>query len=148
MSVEERMEREVSRGAAGQPIVVLVGHCGPDSFMLRSVIERAIGAGVSIEMADSREELDAVLASADLLLINRVLGQSLGGSGVELIRRLKSEMGEKSPRMMLVSNYADAQAEAEAVGALPGFGKAAAYAEETARRLRAAVGRDGAGAAC
>lgn len=149
MSVEGRGEGETRRGAAGHPVVVLVGHCGPDSFMLRSVIERALRSegGVRIEMADSREELEAVLSSADLLLINRVLGRSLEGSGVELIRRLKREMGEGGPRMMLVSNYADAQEEAEAAGALPGFGKAAAYAEETARRLRAAVGRDGAGAA-
>lgn len=124
------------------PVVVLVGHCGPDSFMLRNVVMRALG-DVRVETADDAGTLDALMHEADLLLINRVLGGSLGETGVELIRRCRAQLGDGGPRMMLVSNYADAQAEAEEAGAVPGFGKSDAYAEETARRLRAAIGRDG-----
>jgi hypothetical protein len=41
--------------------------------------------------------------------------------GVDLIKRIKDRKFEV--KMMLVSNYPDAQAEAIAAGALPGFGK-------------------------
>ena len=43
--------------------------------------------------------------------------------------------------MMLVSDKPDAQAEAVAKGALPGFGKAGLRHPETAQRIRAALGQ-------
>ena len=42
--------------------------------------------------------------------------------------------------VMLVSNYEDAQREAVAKGALPGFGKAALGQPHTLARLRAVLG--------
>ena len=42
--------------------------------------------------------------------------------------------------MMLVSNFEDAQAEAEAAGALPGFGKTQMYDPRTRERILGAVG--------
>jgi hypothetical protein len=41
---------------------------------------------------------------------------------------------------MLVSNYADAQQQAETAGALPGFGKSSLRTPETRERLRAVLG--------
>jgi two-component system, chemotaxis family, chemotaxis protein CheY len=55
-------------------------------------------------------------------LLNRQLDWGFEtDTGVELIRSLRAKF--PNVKMMLVSNYAEAQAEAIAVGALPGFGK-------------------------
>lgn len=117
--------------------VVLVGHCGPDSFALRSAIRSAL-PGAQVEFANDTETLEAELDRADLLLINRVLdGRFADRAGVELIQSLSSR---QRPVTMLISNFPDAQQAAEAAGAAPGFGKAEMYAEETRRRLREALG--------
>jgi DNA-binding NarL/FixJ family response regulator len=59
---------------------------------------------------------------ADLLLLNRQLDWGFeADTGVELIRALRAKFPHV--KMMLVSNYPEAQAEAVAAGALPGFGK-------------------------
>jgi two-component system chemotaxis response regulator CheY len=121
----------------GKKTVVLVGHCGPDSWALKSAIGSAV-PGVEILSADTSRELDAVLGRADLLLINRVLdGGFKGLGGIELIQSLRGH-----PKAMLISNYPDAQEVAEAAGAIPGFGKSEMYAERTRSRLRAALGLD------
>lgn len=120
-------------------MVVLVGHCGPDAWALKSAVRSALG---TVEFRDIGEHkmLAEAMEGAHLVLINRVLG---GGfhveSGIELIRSLAQSRG--APPMMLVSNFEDAQAEAEAAGALPGFGKTQLYDARTRERIEAAVGR-------
>lgn len=117
--------------------IVLVGHCGPDSFALRSAMQSFV-PGAVVESADSQEEAEAAAVSSDLLVINRVLdGDFATPSGVELIRTLALQ--GVGARLMLVSNFADAQHEAEAAGAVPGFGKRGLYAEDTRRRIREAL---------
>jgi len=118
--------------------IALVGHCGPDAFALRSAAGSLV-PGAEVSMVTDEAGLRAALESADLLLINRVLDGAFGtDSGVELIRILAAS--EVGPALMLVSNYAEALAEAEAAGAMPGFGKREMYAEETGRKLRDALG--------
>lgn len=102
--------------------VVLIGHCGPDSSYLRM----AVGAAdrtAQVVSADNEAELKKALAQgADLLLVNRQIDYGFSESeGVELIRRLARQHPDL--KMMLVSNYPDAQAAAEEAGARPGFGK-------------------------
>lgn len=103
--------------------VLFVGHCGPDSSYLRMVVRQA-DPSVQILMADDKSELDANLkdGAIDLILFNRELGYGFSDQqGVDVIRSLRpSHPGVK---MMLVSNYPDAQRAAEQAGALPGFGK-------------------------
>jgi DNA-binding NarL/FixJ family response regulator len=71
---------------------------------------------------DDESVLGAIEAGATLLLVNRVLDGGFEGSeGVELIRAFKAS--HPDVRTMLISNYADAQASAQAAGALEGFGK-------------------------
>ncbi|MGI9015159.1 MAG: hypothetical protein ACR2GY_13060 [Phycisphaerales bacterium] len=119
--------------------ILLVGHCGPDAFMLRNAVAR-ISPGVAIEMVNEQEAVDAA-GRDDVLLVNRVLdGDFPSESGIDLIRRRGSDAAA-SPAMLLVSNIASAQAEAEAAGAQPGFGKVDLFAAETAERLRAAMRR-------
>lgn len=123
--------------AAAGKRVVLVGHCGPDSFALRSAIRSAL-PGAEVEFANDPEALETELGRADLLLVNRVLdGRFPTHGGIELIQNLAA--GER-PVAMLISNFPEAQAAAEAVGAAPGFGKAEMYTEQTRQRLREAVG--------
>lgn len=116
--------------------VLLVGHCGPDAYMLRSAVRSAL-PNAEIVMVDDEATLAAKLDSANLLLVNRVLdGRFESDDGIGLIASLSPD---RPARFMLVSNFADAQARAEAAGAVPGFGKSQIRSEETTRRLRAAL---------
>ncbi len=102
--------------------VVLVGHCGPDSSYLRMAVASA-DRSLKVFMADDADELNSMLnAGVDLLLLNRELGWGFEESeGVEVIRQLRARFPQV--KMMLVSNYPEAQAAAVAVGGVPGFGK-------------------------
>jgi len=105
----------------GKRVVVLLGHCGADASYLRLAVKKA-DAAAQIVSASDRSELDeAIKQGAELLLVNRELWGFDVDSGIELIRLLRKEHPEL--KMMLVSNYPQAQAEAVAAGALPGFGK-------------------------
>ena len=102
--------------------VALVGHCGPDSSYIRMAVGRA-GRDIKVLSADDQAELDQLLKDGvDLLLFNRVLDYGFEQTeGVAVIRALRAKHPEL--KVMLISNYPEAQAEAVAAGALPGFGK-------------------------
>ncbi|MEO1130976.1 MAG: hypothetical protein AAFX05_14885 [Planctomycetota bacterium] len=115
-----------------EPVVVLVGHCGFDAGSLEKAVRTAIPEA-RIERADDAAALQALEGDAHLLLINRVLERGFATSeGIDLIRALAAN----GPAAMLISNYADAQQEAEQAGALPGFGKSDIQSEETLDLLR------------
>jgi hypothetical protein len=118
--------------------VALVGHCGPDSSYLRMVIGQA-AKGAQVLMADDDQELQDVLAQdVDLLLFNRELGYGFTHKmGVDAIKHLRGL--NKDLKMMLVSNYAEAQAAAVANGALPGFGKREIGSPRVIEVLKAAI---------
>ncbi len=117
------------------PIVLLVGHCVPDSFGLTRLVE---SAGASAVRVNSERDLRDRLGAAAALLVNRALdGRFPDKDGIELIRRLAGE-GVATP-MLLVSNYPEAQQAATAAGALPGFGKRELSRPETSEKLRAAI---------
>lgn len=104
--------------------------------MLRRAVKTALRTE-QIAMVNSQRDLEAHAPHADLALVNRILdGQFATDSGVELIRS-RADGGRM--RWMLVSNYADAQAHAEAAGALPGFGKAEVNSDKARRRLADAL---------
>ncbi len=119
--------------------VLLVGHCGPDSSYLKMTIKKAVPE-VSILSADESREFAAQLEKSDpdLILFNRELGYGFDpDTGVETIRLLhRSKPGLK---MMLVSNYPDAQQAAEQAGALPGFGKRELGTPRVLEVLRSAI---------
>ena len=118
--------------------IALIGHCGPDSSYLRMVCGQA-AKGAQVLMADDDSELQDVLSKdVDLLLFNRELGYGFTHKmGVEAIKYLRGL--NKNLRMMLVSNYPDAQAAAVANGALPGFGKREIGSPRVIEVLRAAL---------
>lgn len=124
----------------GSVTVALVGHCGADASALKRLVSRADKRAKAVRVNDEASLRDAI-GSAGVLLINRVLDGSLGtSSGVELIRTLAAARRDAPrPALLLVSNYADAQEEAEAAGAMPGFGKSDLQTPEAASRLQAAM---------
>jgi two-component system, chemotaxis family, chemotaxis protein CheY len=102
--------------------VALVGHCGPDASYLRSAVSGSV-RGATILMIDEAARLEKALSDGvDLVLMNRQLDWGFETEeGVELIRQLRTK--HPNVKAMLVSNYPEAQQEAVAAGALPGFGK-------------------------
>lgn len=119
--------------------IVLVGHCGPDSYALRSAVGSMV-PGAAVEFAADQAALQRSLPTARLLLINRTLdGEYDLQTGVELIRQLKDAPQPPRAALMLVSNFPEAQAEALAAGAVPGFGKRDMYSPETKRRILDAI---------
>lgn len=112
--------------------ILLVGHCGPDAFMLRSTA-RSFVPEAKIEMINDMAKVLDKLDTANLILVNRVLdGQFDSDDGIGLIEQLAPKAKGK---LMLVSNFEEAQARAVAVGAIPGFGKSNMRSDETRQRL-------------
>ena len=122
------------------PDVILVGHCGPDAIMLKTAVQRVLPEA-SVELVNDHAALDASLARDVVLLVNRELDGAFrtGRGGIDLIRHL-GESGATAP-MLLVSNFPEAQVEAEAAGAMPGFGKSNLYDDDTTQRLKDAASR-------
>jgi hypothetical protein len=119
--------------------VALVGHCGPDSSFLRIAVSR-VAKDVQVVMADDARELTQVLSDGvDLLLLNRQLDYGFDDhEGIAVIRKLRPHY--PNVKMMLVSNFPEAQAAAVAEGALPGFGKRELNTPKVAELSREALG--------
>jgi two-component system, chemotaxis family, chemotaxis protein CheY len=115
--------------------VLSVGQCGYDDSRIGRVVREATGA--FLDRAGSAEEATRMLAEKkyDLVLVNRVF--DAGGEGLKFIESLKQS--SNATPVMLVSDYADAQATAIANGALMGFGKSGLSAPEVGMRIREAV---------
>jgi hypothetical protein len=105
-----------------EPItILLVGHCGPDSYGLKAAVTRFV-PGARVEFINDQRTLEAKLGDAHLALVNRVLdGHFAAQDGTELIALLAT--GARAG-FLLISNYPEAQAAAARAGALRGFGKA------------------------
>lgn len=117
--------------------IALVGHCGPDSFALRSFVSSTL-RGSRVEFVNNQRELESRRGEFHAALVNRVLdGSFTTESGIELIRILGAL--DDGPALMLITNFPEAAAEAEAAGAVPGFGKAELNTDRARERLRAAV---------
>jgi hypothetical protein len=118
--------------------VALVGHCGPDASYLRISVARAV-KDVSFINADDESDLNrALVEGVDLVLLNRRLDWGFRtDEGIELIRHLRAQ--HPNVKLMLVSNYPEAQDEAVKAGALPGFGKNEMRSSHVTERLRAAL---------
>ena len=118
--------------------VVLVGHCSPDAFMLKSMVGRVLPEA-QLHTVNDQHSLDAVQEDGALWLVNRVLDGAFdaGESGLDLIEsRVKSLPGA---RLILISDLAPHQETAESIGARPGFGKKGLYDTESVNRLNAAA---------
>jgi CheY-like chemotaxis protein len=115
--------------------VLSLGQCAADhgalSWLLRTQFGVEVTAAGTVAEALTRLRLGGIA----LVLVNRVLDDD-GNSGLEFITQVKADALLRDVPVMLVSNYDDAQQDAVARGALPGFGKAALREPQTLDRLR------------
>ncbi|WP_432797702.1 hypothetical protein [Poriferisphaera sp. WC338] len=117
--------------------IVLVGHCGFDAGSLRALAQSA-APNATIITANDDAAFQQYATPTSLFLINRVLGGTFAiANGNDLIETLAKQ--SNSPRMLLISNYPDALAKAEASGARPGFGKAQLHDPIATERIKAAL---------
>ena len=124
-------------GVSSLRTVVLVGHCGPDMFMLKTAVGRALPEATIVAVNDV-DALGEYRTPEALLLVNRELdGGFDSSSGIELIQQVIQQ--DNPPAVMLISNYEDAQQEAIAAGATLGFGKTQLYDQSTTQLLREAA---------
>ena len=123
---------ELSKDA---PKVLSVGQCGCDHRTIASVFKDRLGADVvgASSLAEASRSLET--STFQLVLMNRLLDLD-GSSGLDCIRRIKANPTLSQTPVMLVSNYPDAQREAEELGALPGFGKSNLRSDEVLHRLK------------
>ena len=114
--------------------VLDVGQCQMDHGALRRLIEGKFAADV--KQAHSAEQALAELRSGqfDLVLVNRKLDADYS-DGLEIIKQIKADPELAGLNVMLVTNYAEHQAQAVAAGAVPGFGKAQLMEAATVERL-------------
>lgn len=116
-----------------QPRILSVGQCGLDGPRIRRELEKTFDAQVS--EADSVDEATGDLDGGfDLVLVNRIL-DATGEQG----QRVVEAAAERGVKVMLVSNYDDAQEKAIAAGAKPGFGKGKLGSEEATATIREAL---------
>ena len=134
MAMAESNEKAESRR------VLDVGQCGHDHGMITRLLA---GFGARVDRVKSLEEANRALREAryDLVLVNRQLDAD-GSPGVDVVRAIKTDADPAlaAVPVMLVSNFPEAQEEAVAAGASPGFGKAELDAPETKTRLAAVLG--------
>jgi two-component system chemotaxis response regulator CheY len=121
------------------PKVLSVGQCAADHFALAGLLRNQFGADV-VAVGGAPPLDDGIGKRFNLILVNRIFDR--GGSGLKFIARLKADKSSAGVPVMLVSDLASAQAEAVAMGALPGFGKAALRNPETLERLAVALAND------
>ncbi len=120
-----------------RPAILVVGNCYPDNFTFDNWFNQHFDVEF-LKAANRHQALEVLAESApELVLINRVFDAD-GGCGISLVREIK----ESTPdcRVMLISNFADAQEKAVANGALDGFGKAELNSVTTISKVRAALG--------
>jgi two-component system chemotaxis response regulator CheY len=114
--------------------VLDVGQCQADHGAIRYLLDAQFGAEV-VQAHSAKEAVDQLRGGRfDLVLVNRQLDAD-GSEGIEIVRAIKADDDLAGTAVMLVTNYADAAAEAVAAGAEPGFGKARLSAPETIERL-------------
>jgi two-component system chemotaxis response regulator CheY len=119
--------------------VLSIGQCMADHGSITRLLRTAFAADV-VPTGSAHEALERLRSEAfDLVLVNRVF-DATGESGNELIRQVKADGKLAAVSIMLVSNFPEAQDEAVAAGAIPGFGKSALHERETIDKLRPYLG--------
>jgi CheY-like chemotaxis protein len=119
--------------------VLDVGNCVPDF----SAIKRYLTSNFDCEVLQADKADDALEAlrkqRVDLVTVNRKLDCDYS-DGIEVIRQIKTDPELKDVPVMLITNYAEHQDAATALGAVRGFGKLEYGKPETLERLQTILG--------
>jgi len=117
--------------------VILVGHCNIDGPRLQREIGSAL-PGADVVRVNTTADLRRYLQErADLFLVNR---EPVGfdEEGLDIIRQIHTECPDT--KVMLVSDYPEAQEAAVQAGALKGFGKSEFGSDSLTNTVKAALG--------
>lgn len=118
--------------------VLDVGNCAPDHQAIKQLLRTRFDCDV-VQAHNADDALaELALEEVDLVLVNRKLDQDYS-DGIDVIRRILAERGENAPPVMLITNYAEHQEAAVAIGAHYGFGKLQFGEKETLERLKAVL---------
>ena len=119
-------------------IVLSIGQCRPDQAAISHYLTSHFGA--SVLTADLAVDAYRLLKSQsiDLVLINRKLDADYS-DGMEILQQIHADPATAALPIMLVSNFAESQEKAVALGATYGFGKAELNRPETKLRLSAVL---------
>lgn len=119
--------------------VLDVGNCGPDFGAVSRFLAGRFGCEV-VQAHGADDALQVLRRGAiDLVLVNRKLDADYS-DGIEVIRQIKADSAIGDVPVMLITNYTEHQAAAEAIGALRGFGKLEFEKPETLARLEPILG--------
>jgi hypothetical protein len=117
--------------------VILVGHCNMDGPRLQREIGAAL-PGTDVVRVNSAADLTRYCeGGAGLFLVNRE-PVGFNEEGLDLVRRIHGANPEL--KVMLVSDYPEAQEAAVQAGALKGFGKSEFGSEALTETVRQALG--------
>lgn len=118
--------------------VLSIGQCRPDQAAISHYLTSHFGA--TVLSADLPAEAYELLKSRtiDLVLINRKLDADYS-DGMEILQKILGDKSTATLPVMLVSNFAEWQEKAVALGATYGFGKAELNRPETKQRLSAVL---------
>jgi CheY-like chemotaxis protein len=119
--------------------VLDVGNCVPDHSAITHFLTKNFDCEVL--QADKADDALATLKRqpVDLIVVNRKLDCDYS-DGLEVIRQIKAEPELKDIPAMLITNYAEHQEQAMAIGAVRGFGKLEYGKSETLERLKPILG--------
>ena len=119
--------------------VIDCGNCGPDHASISRLLKQLFDVEI-IQTDAARDTLEELRRQkADLVLVNRKLDIDYS-DGLEVIKQIKAEDDLQEVPVMLVTNYEEYQQQAQALGALPGFGKLQLNDPQTRQRLTAILG--------
>ncbi len=115
--------------------VLDVGNCAPDHASLRRMLTSNFD--VQVIQTDAGPDTLAWLRKepVDLVLINRKLDCDYS-DGSEILKQLKADPALSAIPVMIITNYAEHQDAAVALGAVRGFGKLELQQSATLDRLK------------
>lgn len=114
--------------------VLDVGNCDPDHGMISAMLRQHFDVVIDRVMF-VHEAIERMRANTyAIVLFNRLIFAD-DSPGDALLKEAKSNPQLAATPIMMISNYAEAQASAVALGAVPGFGKAQVTAPQTRELL-------------
>ena len=114
--------------------VLSIGNCDFDNGSLHNMLQGTFQA--ELKMVEDLSQAERLLRTQPfaLVIVNRKLEVD-GSEGLEVIRALKQQPEFADLPLMLLTNYPEYAAQAEAIGAVPGFGKATLNSPQARERL-------------
>lgn len=114
--------------------VLDVGNCDPDHGMISAMLRQHFDVVIDRVMF-VHEAVERMRANKyAIVLLNRLIFAD-NSPGDALLKQSKSDPQLAATPIMMISNFAEAQASAVALGAVPGFGKAQVTAPQTRELL-------------